>query len=52
MAKARERAAEEAHSAAEAEKSAWKEGETKRVEDKVRLGPSGTLLCRAARYTP
>lgn len=36
MAKARERVSEEAHSAAEAEKSAWKEGETKRLEDEVR----------------
>eukprot|EP00752_Nemacystus_decipiens_P011302 g10044.t1 len=36
MAKARERVAEEAHSAVEAEKSAWRDGETKRVEDEVR----------------
>lgn len=36
MAKARERVANEAHSAAEAEKDAWREGETKRVEEEVR----------------
>lgn len=37
MAKARERVAEEARSVAEAEKNAWREGETKRVEDEVRF---------------
>eukprot|EP00903_Cladosiphon_okamuranus_P007015 g6824.t1 len=36
MAKARERVADEAHLAAEAEKNTWRERETKRVEDEVR----------------
>lgn len=40
MAKAREQAAGEAHTAEEAEKVAWRQAETKRIEDLVRL-----LLC-------
>lgn len=36
MAKAREQIADEAHTAEEVEKDAWRQGETKRVEDMVR----------------
>lgn len=50
MAKARERVAKEAHSAAEAEKTAWREGETKRVEDEVRSLLLYTPVSRCALY--
>lgn len=36
MAKAREQIADKAHTAEEVEKDAWRQGETKRVEDMVR----------------
>jgi len=50
MAKAREKVAEEAHTAAEAEKGAWKEEETKRVEEMVRaVGMSCMVYALTAR---
>lgn len=46
MAKAREQVAEETHTAEEAEKGAWREEETKRVEDMVSVASMTYLILR------